>query len=1817
MKMINYQSNTKNITKNVIISLKKNIFEASQTRKNTIMKGYTAIFKKIVPALALLFAGNFAAAQCTIQYSGSLCVGSPLSFQGSNTGTTHDWDFNGENTSSGQKNLNYAFKTPGLKNIRYITTINGNKCTSNIQLTIKTSPVPKLKLLSQPEQCFRGNLFCFSDSTKNPNGSPIRSAKYVVGDGQFFQNSSVVNPFCYSIKDVRGGCFDLYVEYTDANGCSASDTIVCAAKVREAIGPAFTSNKPIDCDSVTALIRNISRIAQSKVKNITWYWGDGTTGNQWGPNISKKFNKPGIYDIKMIIETIDGCKDSFEMKAAAQVLKGEYWIVADKDSTCLSDPEIKFSLTPQPVAGISSFLWNFGDPPTGPLNVNNRSLAPPHSFSGLGPFQIKFTYDIVCGGITRRKVAYDTVIIIGPQSTIEIPFNRIAEYEVFQCPKDVQDTVHFKNFSKFYHNDKNMWNDDSTFKKWAGNNHPGHVFDNNQTWVKPKGFVDPLFRQRVCAVRVWDFGDGYAPRCTTDRMNNKNVNVNCQFSNDSLPTHYYKSWDMVMLSDFKNAPMEDAIFIESIKLCKRINVWPSDTNWIIEDTLLVIPKSQADSLLANQPKYAVNKTKTYLWEKGIRGPAERFITDNVDVELKTGDTAYVGPQGGPYTLHVGPKTLNLAPRQVIKLTSKTDSFRFLFTVFLKKDTLPAPLLRIRTKKGENPRIIGFIKRTFPGTAGLDYKVDYKRWRDLYYARIPSCNNVRLWHGDTCHPLKCTSESIKQLSMLHANAGGVGSGLLKDAIECLGGKNPQYGITFLLSDLKPGCTFSYVGINYDTFCKPTTWTTLTSGLIPGNRPPGMPYMGYQIASNPPSRYSKQYSASDICSPNGCITVGIIVGNGVKKGGTVGNPPLCSDTQYYDKFACFPMIDPSFEMIIPKPNTNGVRKNCKNDPVVVRPIIANKTKNDDLKSLRWEFATGNASPAYSKQWGYQIQEDYYRGVYLKDSGTKKIYNYMVQSRYEVRPEPVPCSMDWQDDSRSDRSVAWDDGKHGGKLDKTPDTIITAIISKWDTAADVSAVWDRIKERVEARGFDPFALDPAQITRMIWNNIGIIGQPLTGAKGCIDTNGFGRFIKFYLRPDPNSKKIIHERDTNIRPLDSAIVGNKKYRAYTFRSPWAGYHLASISMTSSNGKCDEFAAYFVIVGFAAMIELPDSTICQDKATNLQARLDLRYFHPDPLNFGTWDTYDYWRDAQRQADIFAGVKNREPFTRWDWNKKDDDPNNPITKFGGAPYGAVGVGTPWFQLGGGPNDPKTLYYKNDSGVYEFRAAVGDSTGCRDTISRKLFISRLDVNFSLNLTVPSCNSIIELYDSTKLFDPCNWAIKNCNGPAPIECDFIREYFIDWGDGKTNYFSRGKSSDELLPPNIAHKYTRNGWFQITIFAKTDQGCADTIKRWIKMPGPRPKFEYADYAGYDITICEGESVRFRNMTDTATAGADWTWFYGDGNITNKKDTFVTHTYTKPGKYFVFLEQYDTLFIPPNLMRFCPAIYPDTAGGQRAFTVTVIKRDTVRGFIVKPAICPGDTNEFVDNSDTLFKSYKWRFENLSTGKVDTVTVTTKNYKRVFTVPGQYRVTHIADYGNNHPRPWCPTPPVIATFLVDSVFANFDIDSSGKPDFVFTRTDVNGTEWRWGFGHRNDIKNTLPKNFLEDLKSNDKKVKWSYDSSGKYWVCLIAKNATGCSDTICKQVVVDLFIYLANVFTPGTADGKNDTYRVPIQGHDVFELKIFNRWGERVFRTENSKVGWNGRVNNDGPEVPEGTYFYQLTYQFRGKQLKYVTGSVNLIRAN
>ncbi|MBK7409177.1 MAG: gliding motility-associated C-terminal domain-containing protein [Saprospirales bacterium] len=66
----------------------------------------------------------------------------------------------------------------------------------------------------------------------------------------------------------------------------------------------------------------------------------------------------------------------------------------------------------------------------------------------------------------------------------------------------------------------------------------------------------------------------------------------------------------------------------------------------------------------------------------------------------------------------------------------------------------------------------------------------------------------------------------------------------------------------------------------------------------------------------------------------------------------------------------------------------------------------------------------------------------------------------------------------------------------------------------------------------------------------------------------------------------------------------------------------------------------------------------------------------------------------------------------------------------------------------------------------------------------------------------------------------------------------------------------------------------------------------------------------------------------------------------------------------------------------------------------------------------------------------------------------------------------------------------------------------------------------------------------------------------------------------------------LPNAFTPN-GDGQNDLYTpYPYCFIDRIDLKIFNRWGDLIFETQNADINWNGTDQN-GKKLPDGTYYY------------------------
>jgi len=82
--------------------------------------------------------------------------------------------------------------------------------------------------------------------------------------------------------------------------------------------------------------------------------------------------------------------------------------------------------------------------------------------------------------------------------------------------------------------------------------------------------------------------------------------------------------------------------------------------------------------------------------------------------------------------------------------------------------------------------------------------------------------------------------------------------------------------------------------------------------------------------------------------------------------------------------------------------------------------------------------------------------------------------------------------------------------------------------------------------------------------------------------------------------------------------------------------------------------------------------------------------------------------------------------------------------------------------------------------------------------------------------------------------------------------------------------------------------------------------------------------------------------------------------------------------------------------------------------------------------------------------------------------------------------------------------------------------------------------------------------------------------------------------------------VYIPSGFSPN-GDGINDYFVVKGADQYVVTLKIFTRWGVRVYESNHYRNDWNGYSNINGlviNKIPEGTYFYSINYNNGGKEI-------------
>lgn len=161
-----------------------------------------------------------------------------------------------------------------------------------------------------------------------------------------------------------------------------------------------------------------------------------------------------------------------------------------------------------------------------------------------------------------------------------------------------------------------------------------------------------------------------------------------------------------------------------------------------------------------------------------------------------------------------------------------------------------------------------------------------------------------------------------------------------------------------------------------------------------------------------------------------------------------------------------------------------------------------------------------------------------------------------------------------------------------------------------------------------------------------------------------------------------------------------------------------------------------------------------------------------------------------------------------------------------------------------------------------------------------------------------------------------------------------------------------------------------------------------------------------------------------------------------------------------------------------------------------------------------------------------------------------------------------------------------------------------------FTNQSVGAKRFTWFFGDGTTDKSPIS-------------VDHKYKNAGYFNVSLVAENEFGCLDTSIQQISAYSEIKFPNAFTPNGSAGNGGTYNAADNSNDVFfpfvdglteyELRIFNRWGELIFESNDIKIGWDGNFN--GKPCQQDTYVYVAKGKFFDSRTFNQTGTVTLLR--
>jgi gliding motility-associated-like protein len=493
--------------------------------------------------------------------------------------------------------------------------------------------------------------------------------------------------------------------------------------------------------------------------------------------------------------------------------------------------------------------------------------------------------------------------------------------------------------------------------------------------------------------------------------------------------------------------------------------------------------------------------------------------------------------------------------------------------------------------------------------------------------------------------------------------------------------------------------------------------------------------------------------------------------------------------------------------------------------------------------------------------------------------------------------------------------------------------------------------------------------------------------------------------------------------------------------------------------------------------------------------------------------------------------------------------------------------------------PSFIYKK--PGSYTVTMYTRDSSGCIQKLTRPDFVKVIDAFAYFSVAFPgetrycSGSHFFTFVDSSYVIKPFKDSLNKFR---------VLSWTWDFGDSTPPLYITDTSRK-----NTNHVYISNGDYKVTLTVRTAlgtaSGCKKSFSRMVHILGPTSHFSIVGpHAG-----CVPFTLKVRDESRKATVRE---WILGDGSTdTSRGDTFVYLTYKKPG---VFCPQFfvaDTLIDLQGRKYHCEDSFPAKC------SLIVVVYDTNKQVlsVTDTLVCAGrEPVYFKSVPDTGYKSWTIHY-----GNGDSATNTVPRFSYLYKDTGRYRV--VINGAGAH----CPDTSSVNVHVID-IKAGFEVDAAKKdtPVFSFINKSVGGVRYTWDFG------DGTPK--VETASPDE--ISHEFQKAGTLNICLTAYNSKGCADSVCHPITIDTFIFIPNVFTPN-GDGWNNHYVIPIYGNLYYDLDIFNRWGQKIFHSNDKHDTWDGMNHVTGTLYPEGAYYAVLKYRFIGGRTQSAHVGVTLLR--